>query len=221
VRGPLAFIACLCGLTSLARAQPIPPPARRGPVGAQFALTAATGVPWGRVGQTDFYDPQDLGSVVSYTVDLGLHAGLRLGNRWSIGGYAEVGLPSPAYANGTGLSAFKAGIEGSLRTWFGPSHSIWTSLGAGYETLVLRNTGQTGDSVKGFELARLATGWEWSVLRWMAVGPYFLLSAGVYPWRTIKVPLHDGPVDSHSTTYDVSTRAHGWLLLGLAGHVGL
>ena len=221
MRRALALAFCLGSLASAGRAQSLAVPAERGTVGGQIAVTAATGVPWGRAGATDdFYDPQDLASVVSYTIDLGLHAGLRLGKRWSIGGYAELGLPSAAYPGGSGLSAFKAGIEGTLRAWFGASRSLWISLGAGYETLVLSDSDRAGDSVQGFELARLTTGWEWSPLRWVAVGPFVLLSGGVYPWRTIKVPISDGPVDSLSTTYDVPARMHGWLLFGLSGHVG-
>jgi hypothetical protein len=110
---------------------------------------------------------------------------------------------------------WRAGAQG---TWTFETDGMepWAGLSAGWEwaSLERRHGGAITDTWSGPELAAQG-GVEWPVLRWLALGPYLLLSGGWYSTYSVE----SGAGSASARIADPT--AHFWVQVGVRGRLVL
>jgi hypothetical protein len=149
---------------------------------------------------------------VQYPVQLDLLAGQ---GPLSAGAYGSLGLASSGRCPGASCSAWAARV-GLQATWTfalegGPEP--WVGIASGYEWMTedRRQGGTLTTRYRGFEPLAAQGGVEWRVWRWLALGPYGLVSVGRYARYSVDTGLEQASVA-------IPDRAlHVWLQAGVRG----
>jgi hypothetical protein len=135
------------------------------------------------------------------------------------GAYGSVGLASAGRCPGVSCSAWAArvGLQGTWTFALEGGPEPWVGVASGYEWITEeRHQGGTITSrYRGFEALAVQGGVEWRLWRWLAVGPYGLVSGGRYARYSLDTGLEQGSVA-------IPDRAiHVWLQIGVRGRLVL
>lgn len=137
----------------------------------------------------------------------------------SLGAYGGVALASPGRCPGASCSAWAArvGLQGTWTFAVGGRSEPWLGVASGYEWLGEDRTdgGTVAMRYRGLEPLALQGGVEWRVLRWLALGPYGLVSLGRYARYAVDTGVERGSVS-------IPDRAvHAWFHVGVRGRLDL
>ena len=116
-----------------------------------------------------------------------------------------------------GARVLRLGLQGAWTFASDGGAVPWAGLASGYEWVTEeRKRGSTVTTEwGGWELVAAQGGVEWQVARWLALGPFALLSVGRYGRVTVDTGFQ-------SATQDVANRAvHVWLQVGVRGRLVL
>lgn len=135
----------------------------------------------------------------------------------SLGAYGAIALGVPGRCTGASCSAWaaRAGLEASFTFPTAGRGAPWVGVASGYEWLAVDRTqgGTVATRYRGLEPLAIEGGIEWPVLRWLALGPYGLLSVGRYARYAVDTGLEQGSVA-------IPHRAvHAWLQAGVRGRL--
>lgn len=191
--------------------------------GFTVGLRAGYGFPFGLLAKGD-----DLSANVGGMVPIWLDGGYRLSREFYVGLFGSWGFGSVAdsicpAAAGLRCSAsdLRFGVNahahlGALLALAAPIDP-WVGLGTGYEitTIHLEADGTTASETdRGFELANLQLGADYTGLGAVRVGGFFTLTLAEYSARSL-----ENPAGSHDYTPDRAF--HLWLMLGVRGRYDL
>lgn len=133
------------------------------------------------------------------------------------GAYGSVGIASAGRCPGASCSAWAARV-GLQAIWTfararGPEP--WLGVASGYEwvTEARRQGGTVTSRYGGFEVAAVQGGVEWRPVRWIAVGPYALVSVGRYARYWLDTGVERGSVVIPEKAI------HAWLQAGVRGRL--
>lgn len=135
------------------------------------------------------------------------------------GVYGSVGPASPGRCPGASCSAWAARV-GLQATWtfsWARGPEPWLGLASGYEWITedRRQGGTITSRYGGFEAVAVQGGVEWRPWRWLAVGPYALVSAGRYGRYAVDTGIERGAVVIPEKTL------HTWVQVGVRGRLVL